>query len=138
MRFYIYILSGTLVRGLQVEDGRNTSVTETTPGTGTPLAESPEDTIADLLPFLSKSELEKTDRVLYAEGNYTGAVDDEGRRHGWGEMRWNNGSTYGPDDIFFYSSGDRYVGQWVKNVQEGIYAKRQLTRILIFGCPAAL
>ena len=118
MRFYIYILtSTTLVRGLQVEDGRNTSVTETTHDT--PLAGSPEDTIADLLPFLTKSELEKTGRVFYAEGNYTGAVDDDGNRHGWGEMRWNNGSRYGPDDIFFYSSGDRYVGQWVDNVQEG-------------------
>ena len=34
-------------------------------------------------------------------------------------MRWANGSLYGPSNIFVYSQGDRYYGQWVKDRQEG-------------------
>ena len=38
---------------------------------------------------------------------------------GWGEMRWANGTLYGPDDVFYYSNGDRYYGQWSMDLQEG-------------------
>ena len=34
-------------------------------------------------------------------------------------MRWANGSLYGPNNIFVYSQGDRYYGQWHKDHQEG-------------------
>ena len=34
--------------------------------------------------------------------------------------RWANGSRYGPGNIFFYTEGDRYLGQWEKNTQQGI------------------
>ena len=53
------------------------------------------------------------------EGNYTGQVV-EGVREGWGEMRWNNGTLYGPDDIFYYSLGDKYLGQWHQGIQAGV------------------
>ena len=42
-------------------------------------------------------------------------------RQGWGEMRWANGTLYGPGNIFIYSQGDRYFGQWIRNKQEGMY-----------------
>ena len=38
---------------------------------------------------------------------------------GWGEMRWANGTLYGPNDVFYYSNGDRYYGQWSMDLQEG-------------------
>ena len=34
-------------------------------------------------------------------------------------MRWANGSLYGPGNIFIYSQGDRYYGQWAEDRQEG-------------------
>ena len=53
------------------------------------------------------------------EGNYTGQLV-EGLREGWGEMRWNNGTLYGPDNIFYYSLGDRYLGEWHQGLQAGV------------------
>ena len=54
-----------------------------------------------------------------AEGNYTGQVVG-GVREGWGEMRWQNGTLYGPGNIFYYSAGDRYFGQWRAGRQDGL------------------
>ena len=53
------------------------------------------------------------------EGNYTGQVE-AGRRDGWGEMIWENGTLYGPGNIFYYSRGDRYFGQWEADRQSGL------------------
>ena len=55
-----------------------------------------------------------------ASGNFTGQLNREGLRDGWGEMVWANGTLYGPSNIFYYSSGDKYLGQWKDDVQEGI------------------
>ena len=55
------------------------------------------------------------------DGDYVGEVNcSSGFREGWGEMRWANGSLYGPGNIFIYSQGDRYYGQWVEDRQEGM------------------
>ena len=35
-------------------------------------------------------------------------------------FRWRNGTVYGSESQFFYSHGDRYLGEWVQGVQEGI------------------
>jgi hypothetical protein len=59
-------------------------------------------------------------RLQLGPGNYTGEVGDEGLPHGWGEMRWSNGSRYGPDLAFYYSAGDRYLGQWAAGLQQGV------------------
>ena len=54
------------------------------------------------------------------DGHYVGEVNcSSGFREGWGEMRWANGSLYGPGNIFIYSQGDRYYGQWIQNRQDG-------------------
>ena len=53
------------------------------------------------------------------EGNYTGQLV-EGLREGWGQMRWNNGTLYGPGNIFYYSLGDKYLGQWRQGLQTGV------------------
>ena len=34
--------------------------------------------------------------------------------------RWNNGTVYGPDDLFYYTQGDKYTGQWMNNIQHGM------------------
>ena len=57
--------------------------------------------------------------VAFPDGNYTGEVKN-GSRHGWGEMKWKNGTQYGPDLIFYYSEGDTYLGEWVDGKQNGI------------------
>ena len=54
-----------------------------------------------------------------SEGNYTGQVGG-GLREGWGQMRWNNGTLYGPDNIFYYSLGDKYLGEWRQGLQAGV------------------
>lgn len=72
--------------------------------------------------FLKDHEIKlfKIEAVDYRDGNYTGEVNDQKERHGWGEMYWKNGTVYGPGNIFIYSHGDRYVGQWLNNKQDGI------------------
>ncbi len=57
--------------------------------------------------------------MQFPDGNYTGELDAWGRRHGWGEILWRNGTLYGPDNIFVYFDGDRYVGQWKNHTQNG-------------------
>ena len=60
--------------------------------------------------------------VVSAEGDYVGELncfESSGFRQGWGEMRWANGTLYGPGNIFIYSQGDRYFGQWIRDKQEG-------------------
>ena len=57
---------------------------------------------------------------MSAKGDYVGELNcSSGYRQGWGEMRWANGTFYGPGNIFIYSQGDRYFGQWIQNKQEG-------------------
>ena len=73
--------------------------------------------VADWLDGLASRESVYTQTGL--EGNYTGQVVEE-RREGWGEMRWNNGTLYGPDNIFYYSLGDRYLGEWLQGLQAGV------------------
>ena len=54
------------------------------------------------------------------KGDYIGELNcPSGLRQGWGEMKWSNGTLYGSNNIFFYSSGDRYYGQWESDLQEG-------------------
>ena len=44
----------------------------------------------------------------------------EGRSpHGWGEMVWRAGTRYGDQGQFYYSAGDRYLGEWVEGRQVG-------------------
>jgi hypothetical protein len=52
-------------------------------------------------------------------GNYTGQVNRQGLKEGWGEILWSNGTLYGPNNIFYYSAGDKYFGQWKNDLQEG-------------------
>ena len=59
-------------------------------------------------------------QVEFEEGVYTGQLGDNGVRHGWGEMLWSNGTLYGSQLQFYYSEGDRYLGEWVDGVQEGV------------------
>ena len=40
-----------------------------------------------------------------------------GERYGWGEMMWKNGTVYGDDNQFYYTRGDRYLGEWVNGKQ---------------------
>lgn len=58
--------------------------------------------------------------IVLPSGNYTGELDGEGLRDGWGEMYFKNGSLYGPGGIFIYGEGDRYVGQWQNDTQHGM------------------
>lgn len=74
----------------------------------------------ELLPFLQGVvRIEDVCLVASAEGNYTGELK-KGVRHGWGEMSWANGTLYGPGLVFYYSVGDRYLGEWVEGQQDGI------------------
>ena len=57
--------------------------------------------------------------VKFPDGNYTGELNAKGLRHGWGEIFWKTGILYGPGNIFIYSPGDRYVGQWKNHMQNG-------------------
>lgn len=52
-------------------------------------------------------------------------------RNGWGQMLWRNGTTYGPNDIFYYSDGDKYIGQWKNNLQHG---ETSTKNSLLAGC----
>ena len=62
----------------------------------------------------------KTLLLQSPDGDYVGELNcSSGFRQGWGEMRWANGSLYGPNNIFVYSQGDRYYGQWDMDRQEG-------------------
>ena len=62
--------------------------------------------------------------VVSAKGDYVGELNcSSGFREGWGEMRWANGTLYGPGNIFIYSQGDRYFGQWIRDKQEGTFFK---------------
>ena len=49
-------------------------------------------------------------------------------------FRWNNGSVYGPDDLFYYSTGDKYTGQWENNIQHGefLFYVRSITWTLFW------
>ena len=73
-------------------------------------------------PFLDTLEdvftIDNEDGIYIGELNCTSA---SGFKHGWGEMRWANGTLYGPNYIFYYSEGDRYYGQWNLDLQEGTY-----------------
>ena len=71
--------------------------------------------------FLTSSLKNTSSRFLQSpDGDYVGELNcSSGFRQGWGEMRWANGSLYGPGNIFIYSQGDRYYGQWVEDRQEG-------------------
>ena len=42
-------------------------------------------------------------------------------RHGWGKMSWANGTLYGSDSQFIYGEGDRYIGHWSNDKQDGTY-----------------
>lgn len=57
--------------------------------------------------------------VEFQDGNYTGELNPARQRHGWGEIYWRAGALYGPGQMFIYSEGDRYVGQWQNNLQHG-------------------
>jgi len=102
----------------------------------------------DVFPFVNESLVPDEDIafVEFVEGNYTGQIKGDGFRHGWGEMLWENATLYGPgecqksylslfppsslhhsffqhqipDDIFYYTLGDKYFGQWNYGCQEGI------------------
>ena len=79
-----------------------------------------EDAWKELLPFLQGVvNIEDVCLVTFSEGNYTGELK-AGVRHGWGEMKWANGTLYGPGLIFYYTEGDRYLGEWVEGRQNGI------------------
>ncbi|XP_023331834.1 phosphatidylinositol 4-phosphate 5-kinase 5 [Eurytemora carolleeae] len=77
----------------------------------------------ELFPFL-ETEIETRKRricnVELEEGNYTGMINEFGERDGWGEMRWNNGTLYGTENEFYYTEGDKYLGQWKQNLQQGL------------------
>ena len=73
-------------------------------------------------PFLDT--LEDVFTIDNEDGIYIGEIlncSTSGIKHGWGEMRWANGTLYGPNNIFYYSEGDRYYGQWNLDLQEGTY-----------------
>ena len=72
-------------------------------------------------PFLDT--LEDVFTMDNGDGIYIGELFNcsSGIKHGWGEMRWANGTLYGPNNIFYYSEGDRYYGQWNLDIQEGTY-----------------
>ena len=72
-------------------------------------------------PFLDT--LEDVFTIDNEDGIYIGELFNCSSRikHGWGEMRWANGTLYGPNNIFYYSEGDRYYGQWNLDLQEGKY-----------------
>ena len=73
-------------------------------------------------PFLDT--LEDVFTIDNEDGIYIGEIfncSTSGIKHGWGEMRWANGTLYGPNNIFYYSEGDRYYGQWNLDLQEGKY-----------------
>ena len=75
----------------------------------------------EVFPFLNETEI-PNDSIRFVEfpaGNFTGQVDDVGLKEGWGEILWANGTLYGPDNIFYYSAGDKYFGQWRRDLQEG-------------------
>ena len=80
-----------------------------------------EATWRQLLPFLPDTSVAAAAVCVLetAEGNYTGQLRG-GLRHGWGEMRWSNGTLYGDTDQFYYSRGDRYLGQWEAGRQHGL------------------
>ena len=75
-------------------------------------------------PFLKGYNSSSVWHVVSAKGDYVGELNCSQSgffREGWGEMRWANGTLYGPGNIFIYSQGDRYFGQWIRNKQEGMY-----------------
>ena len=74
---------------------------------------------SEAFPFLE--DFKNVWHVETVEGDYVGELNctSEFLRNGWGEMRWANGTLYGPNNIFIYSQGDRYFGQWRQNKQEG-------------------
>jgi len=77
----------------------------------------------DLFPFLDlgiQSRFAEVCSKEFPEGSYTGMLAPNGTRDGWGEIRWRNGTLYGPGNIFFYTTGDRYLGQWTNNLQQGV------------------
>jgi hypothetical protein len=75
----------------------------------------------EVFPFLNDSAV--PDHLIrfveHPAGNYTGQMSGDGLREGWGEILWSNGTLYGPNNIFYYSAGDKYFGQWMNDVQEG-------------------
>lgn len=78
-----------------------------------------------VFPFLNDSQVQDH-QIRYVQlpsGNYTGQLNEIEERDGWGEMLWANGTLYGPNDIFYYSAGDKYFGQWKNNQQEGVVAE---------------
>ena len=75
----------------------------------------------EVFPFLNDSTI--PDHLIRFDespsGNYTGQLSVDGLRDGWGEILWANGTLYGPGNIFYYSIGDKYFGQWKNDSQEG-------------------
>lgn len=87
-------------------------------------------------PFLKQS-VKQVWHVQTAKGDYIGQLNcSSGFRHGWGEMRWANGTLYGPENIFIYSQGDRYFGQWVHDQQQGkahlLWQIRNMIKTFVF------
>ena len=94
-----------------------TTTTTTTSSSCLPVTDERWRELAGLLEGLASRESVCTEAG--EEGNYTGQLEG-GLREGWGEMRWSNGTLYGPDNIFYYSRGDRYLGQWHRGEQRGV------------------
>ena len=92
-----------------------------------------------VFPFLNESQVpdHQIRYIQFPSGNYTGQLNEIEEREGWGEMLWANGTLYGPNDIFYYSAGDKYFGQWKNDLQEGEkkWNNYCLTNILLFCFP---
>ena len=46
-------------------------------------------------------------------------------------FRWRNGTLYGPEKQFYYSQGDRYLGEWRAGRQEGIGTLHSQTGVYV-------
>ncbi len=83
-------------------------------------------------PFLNLFDPGRVYKIETEDGIYVGQLNCEtGFREGWGEMSFNNGTLYGPGNIFYYSQGDKYFGQWLKNKQDGMKSKTNIKLDLV-------
>lgn len=73
--------------------------------------------------------------ALPSVAKYTGPVDELGRRHGQGKLKWSNGDVYegnfvhgvrhGPGSLTFGGGGGgEYVGDWEDNLMHGTGTRR--------------
>ena len=46
-------------------------------------------------------------------------------------FRWTNGTLYGPENQFYYSEGDRYLGEWRGGIQEGLGTLHSQTGVYV-------